>query len=159
MTIQPAPLPLALPREVLQAWQSSADIMAEVLRVPASIITRIRGNELEVLVSSRNENNPIRAGERTILLSSGLFCEEVVRVRGLLVVEDGRRMERWKDSPSVLSGWVANLGLPLFLPGGQVYGTICALDREPRSCADVHIAILERSRSEAGTWWRHNSIF
>lgn len=122
------------------------DLTAETLRVPASIITRLRGKEMEILVASTGRKNPFLPGQREMLLGSGLFWEEIVRTRASLTVDDGRKLEEWKHSPQVRDGWVAHLGHPLFLPGGLVFGTFCVQDRRPRTYRAGHEVLLKRFR-------------
>jgi GAF domain-containing protein len=144
MSRPPALPSIGLPKEVLSGWQSSVDILAKLLKVPVGVITRLRNLELEVLVSAQTEDNPFQAGERKILLQSGLFCEEVVRTRRSLLVKDGRKLEGWKNTPQVLDGWVSHLGHPVFLPGGQLFGTLCVLDRRARSFSEHQKALVLR---------------
>ncbi len=139
-------LTLDFPKEVLASWQSAVDVMTDLLETPVGILTRLRDREMEVLVASRTEGNPFGAGERRALLGSGLFCEEVIRTRGLLNVTDGRTYRRWKEAPPVQEGWLAHLGAPLFLPGSQIFGTLCVQDRIPRTFTPRHESLLFRIR-------------
>jgi GAF domain-containing protein len=141
----PAALPtFGLPKEVLSGWQSAVDVLAVMLKVPVGVLTRIRDQELEVLASSKGKTNPFLVGERTILLDSGLYCEEVIRTRSVLRVKDGRKDAAWKRSPPVQDGWISHFGYPLFQPGGHVFGTLCLLDRKPREFSDTHGALLRQ---------------
>jgi hypothetical protein len=49
---------MEIPDTVLQKWQNLADIMAELLKVPAGLIMRIAEPDIEVFISSYSENNP-----------------------------------------------------------------------------------------------------
>lgn len=133
-----------VPKELLSGWQSATDIMAEVMKVPVGIVTRFREKNLEIQVSSRGSGNPFRAGQQMALLGSGSYCEEVVRIRGLLRVPNARRSRRWKMSGMASGGLIAYLGLPLLLPGGKLYGTLSVMDRRPRQFNGTHEALLFR---------------
>lgn len=137
-------LPLQLPKELLGGWQAAADIMAEVLTVPVGLLTRLQGKNLEVLVASRTEENPFGAGKKMDIIGSGSYPEEVIRIRGFLKVQNARKSEAWKASPMAKEGFVAYLGLPLLLPGGHIFGTICVLDRRPRTFKKIHESLLFR---------------
>ncbi len=139
-------LSLELPREVVAGWQSAVDVMTELMGAPVGLLTRMHDKELEVLVSSRTGDNPFKAGDRRTLLGSGLFCEEVVRTRGVLNVEDGRTHIRWREASSVKDGWLAHLGAPLLLPGGHVFGTLSVKHRMPHRFTRLHESLLFRIR-------------
>ena len=94
-------LPLTLPKELLSGWQSAVDIMATVMGIPIGLVTRLQGNDLEVLLTSRNEENPFTAGEEIGRLGSGSYCEEVVRLRGLLRVTNAGKSRAWESAPPV----------------------------------------------------------
>jgi hypothetical protein len=137
-------VPLQLPKEVLAGWQSVADILAEMAKVPVGLLTRLQGGELEVLVTSRTDGNPFRAEQVIGLLGSGSYAEEVVRTRGLLRVPNASRSRAWGESSSARAGFLSYLGLPVLLPGGQIFGTICVMDRRPRVFSALHEALLFR---------------
>jgi len=139
-------LPLNLPQEILSGWQSAADVMAEVTDAPIGLITRLRGGDLEIIISSRTPRNPFRIGEELRLLGSGSYCEEVVRVRGLLRVTDARKTRAWRNAPPALEGFRAYMGLPLFLPGGHTFGTISVLDVRPHPWRAMDEALMFRFR-------------
>lgn len=139
-------LPLQLPKELLAGWQSAVDIMAEVLGAPIGLVTRLGEPDLEILLASRTGANPFHAGEEMRLLGSGSYCEEVVRIRGLLRVTNARKSRVWKDAQPAQDGLRAYMGLPLFLPGGHVFGTISVADRVPHAWQGIDEALLFRFR-------------
>ena len=62
------------------------------------------------------------------------FCQYVVRSQRELIVEDATRDERTRANPSVTSmGVRAWAGFPLLAPDGQVLGSFCAVDTQPRA--------------------------
>lgn len=136
--------PLTVPKEILAGWQSATEVMAEIMKVPVSLINRFREKSLEVEVASRGSDNPFRAGHQIPLLGSGSYCEEVLRIRGLLSVPNATRSNAWRSSPLVSDGFISYLGLPVFLPGGKIYGTLSVLDRRPRQFNGTHEALLFR---------------
>lgn len=161
-------VPLQLPKEMLAGWQSASEILATVLKVPVGLLTRLRGKNLEILVASRAAEEDFQAGQEVDLLGSGSFAEEVIRIRGLLKVSNARKSKRWAGSSSAADGFLAYLGLPLFLPGGQVFGTISVMDRRPRIFGGLHESLLFRFKELAetqlsllilnGERWRKNRL-
>jgi len=129
--IEPPPVgsqPFEVPETVLLKWQKVVDMMAELLAVPAGLIMRCQGRDIEVLLASRSPGNPYHPGEKELLDGSGLYCETVTRTRQMLLVPDALKDKKWKNNPDIKLGMVSYLGFPILLPDGQVFGTICVLD-------------------------------
>ena len=90
------------------------------------------------------------------------FCGHVVHLREALVVEDASADPRFHDNPLVTGPLHVRFyaGVPLMAPEGEVLGTVCCLDPEPRTISaeqldslrllsDQVIAVLEL-RKKAG---------
>jgi hypothetical protein len=64
-TVQPNPFNRQnLVADVLEEWQSLLDVVAELFGVPAGLITRVNGKQIEILLSSKSEGNPMRQATR-----------------------------------------------------------------------------------------------
>ena len=109
-----------------EQWESLVDLLAKILKVPAVSIFQYEAPFVEILVTSRTAENPLRAGTR--IRADQLYCDEVIQARGEVLLPDSRQDPRWKDSPLVEMGLIAYLGLPLLFPDGTVFGTIAILD-------------------------------
>ena len=89
------------------------------------------------------------------------FCGHAILQPSILMVENALADERFHDNPLVVGAPDIRFyaGAPLQLPGGQVVGTLCLIDRKPRTLDDVDLAILSSLRelivseliSQAGT--------
>ncbi|MDE2161355.1 MAG: GAF domain-containing protein, partial [Burkholderiales bacterium] len=112
---------------MLESWQKTVDLMAEVLQVPAGLVMRVWPHEIEVLVRSGNPGNVYHPGERADL-DTGLYCETVMDTRRELLVPDARLDPAWSDNPDIKLGMYSYCGLPLTWPDGRIFGTICVLD-------------------------------
>lgn len=119
---------LDVPDSILGKWQSIVDLMAKLIGVPAGLIMRIAGPDIEVFVSSRSKGNPYHPGDKEHLLGSGLYCETVIKTRSRLHVPNALSDENWKDNPDIKLNMTSYLGFPILLPDGQPFGTICVLD-------------------------------
>jgi hypothetical protein len=62
--------------ETLDKWQNIVDIMANLLKVPSAIVTRINPPEIEVLRSAQIPENPYKAGDKVMMAKH--YCEAVV---------------------------------------------------------------------------------
>lgn len=135
--------------DVLKAWQSLVDTMAKTFNVPAGLIMRLSGDDIEVFVSSHTEGNPYRPGDREEFLDSGLYCETVIRSRDILLVPDALADPEWRTNPDVKLGMISYLGLPIFFPDGSPFGTICVLDKEENAYSDLYVQLLAQFKDVA----------
>jgi transcriptional regulator with GAF, ATPase, and Fis domain len=133
---------LDVPEDILEKWQSIVDIMAHLLGVPAGLIMRITGPDIEVFVSSRSGGNPYHPGDREHLLGSGLYCETVIRTKDKLLVRNAPMDDDWKHNPDIELGMISYLGFPIVMPDGQVFGTICVLDRKANAYSETYGALV-----------------
>jgi GAF domain-containing protein len=126
----------------LGKWQNIVDIMAELLAVPAGLIMRYQGDEIEVLVASASPGNPYHPGEKEYLPGSGLYCETVINTRRMLMVPNALQDEKWRHNPDIKLGMISYLGYPILLPEGEVFGTICVLDIETNTYSEMYKRLL-----------------
>ena len=129
--------PMSVSSEVLKKWQRAMDVLSSVVESPVAMVMRLNGPDLEVLVSSHGEGNPYPAGHKENLEGSGFYCAEVIETRAKLEVPNAMEEEKWRSNSHIQHGLVSYLGYPLFLPDGDVFGTICVLDRKKRHHRDA----------------------
>ena len=118
----------AIPPETIASWQRVVDLVARLARVPAALIMRTELPRHTVYVSSRTSGNPYDVG-REYELDDSLYCHGVFENDGELVVEDALRDPAWADNADLDHGMSFYIGYPLKWPGGELFGTICVLDR------------------------------
>jgi len=138
---------LPLTQDLVGAWQAMVDTMAMIVGVPAGLIMRLSGEEIEVFVSSRTENNPYKPGDKEHFFDSGLYCETVVRSGDPLLVPDALADPDWEGNPDVKLGMISYLGLPILLPDGNPFGTICILDNKANPFSDLYLRLLTEFKS------------
>ncbi len=73
------------------------------------------------------------------------FCPRTVGTRVSLVVPDARADPEWSDNPLVTGnpGIRFYAGAPLAAPRGEIVGTLCLVDDEPRELSPTDQALLE----------------
>ena len=130
--------------ELTEEWQQIVDIMAELLNVPAGLIMRVNGPDIEVFVSSQTPENPYHPGDKEDLIGSGLYCETVIKTRDRLHVPNALSDPLWDHNPDVKLGMIAYLGFPIVLPSGNVFGTICVLDNKKNHYTPVYEQLVYR---------------
>jgi two-component system, sensor histidine kinase len=141
-------VPLDLAADVIARWQRLVDLMAEIVGVPAGLIMRNVGDDIQVLVASRRAGNPFHVGESARLHGSGLYCEAVIASGGALVVPDARQSAQWRDNPDLRVNMVSYLGLPIRWPDHTTFGTICVLDCKENAYSERYIRLVEEFRDQ-----------
>ena len=142
MTSRTASPAFDLPSDVLAKWQPIVDTMAELVQVPAGLIMRLTGSEIEVFVSSRTRGNPYRVGDKEHFFDSGLYCETVVSTNGRLLVPNALADPDWEDNPDVELDMISYLGFPILHADGRPFGTICVLDSKANSYSATYERLL-----------------
>ncbi len=137
---------ITLHEEVLENWQSVVDILAELLDVPAALIMRLSGEEIEVLLASSSDGNPYKPGASEHFWDSGLYCETVIRSKRSLLVPDALEDVNWKNNPDVRLNMISYLGYPISFPDGEPFGTLCVLDNKKNAYSETYIHLLEKFR-------------
>jgi len=127
---------IKIPEVTLKAWQEIVDIMAELIGIPAGLIMRLKGADIEVFVSSHSEGNPYRPGDREHLWGSGLYCERVVKTQKPLLVPNALADVNWENNPDVKLKMISYLGFPVLWPDGKPFGTICVLDNQENAYSE-----------------------
>ena len=130
-----------IPEEYLDKWQLIIDQMAQEFDVTAAVLMRALPKHIEVLVASRTKGNPYISGHKASL-NSGLYCEAVMATQSQLQVPNALADEHWKNSPAVKLNMIMYMGMPLFWPNGEIFGTICVLDNEIRRFDEAHQKLM-----------------
>jgi signal transduction histidine kinase len=134
-----------VPPELIQKWQGVVNLIADLVRVPASLVMKVEPPEIVVIVASESEGNPYERGEKA-LLDTGLYCERVMSTRQKLLVSNALEDEVWKANPDLKLGMVSYLGFPICWPCGDIFGTICVLDIKANTYDRLHQALLLQFR-------------
>jgi len=140
--------PAEVPFETVQKWQEIVNIVAEIMHVPSALVMKVEPPNIKVFVSSESNSNPYERNE-VAPLNTGLYCETVIKTRQSLLVPDALRDEEWKSNPDIKLGMISYLGFPVVWPDGQIFGTICVLDRKreliQRTVPQIRVAVPRRA--------------
>jgi anti-sigma regulatory factor (Ser/Thr protein kinase) len=79
------------------------------------------------------------------------FCAHAIQQRDLLVITDTHESDTFRDNPLVRGepGIRFYAGAPLTTPGGHALGTLCVMDRKPRTLTAGQLEALEAIRRQA----------
>jgi PAS domain S-box-containing protein len=122
---------IEVPPSLAARWQEMADLLAEIAGAPAALIRLVEPEHLSVLIASRSPGNPYRTGQRS--RRGGLYCEIALDLKRHIVLTDALGEDHLRHSAEREHGMPAYMGVPLARPDGALFGTICVLDRKPRS--------------------------
>lgn len=136
---------LAIPGVMLEGWQITVDLIAELIHVPAALIMRVHPREIEVFVASQNQGNIYEAGERA-QLNTGLYCETVMDTQQALCVPNALEDPLWDKNPDIELGMISYYGLPLTWPTGEIFGTFCVLDTKTNTHIKIYRELIQRFR-------------
>jgi PAS domain S-box-containing protein len=118
-----------IPAVMSMQWQAIVNILAKICDVPAALIMKAHPSEIEVFVTADAEGNPYERGDKEPL-NTGLYCETVVSRKDMLLVPNALQDPMWDNNPDLELGMISYLGYPLIWPDGEVFGTMCVLDKE-----------------------------
>ena len=136
---------IQVPTQVIQKWQEIIDLLAEVLHVPSALIMKVEPPNIKVFVRSELEGNPYERDELACL-NTGLYCETVMKTRQLLQVPDALADQEWNANPDIKLGMISYMGVPVAWPNGDIFGTICVLDRRPNEYSELYRKLLFQCR-------------
>lgn len=136
---------IEIPENTRENWIKILDLIAKIMNVPVALIMRVHERDIEVFVKSSNEENIYEEGE-TARLDTGLYCETVMDTQKELLVPNALKDPKWSKNPDIKLGMISYLGLPLLWPTGQIFGTICVLDKVENPYSDLYRKLLKKLR-------------
>lgn len=131
---------------ILEKWQGEIDLLQDSLQVSAVLIMKLHPHELEVYVSSGNENNPYTIGDRGEI-NIGAYCDTIIASKAKFQIEDASEDQYWQSKMKFNNGMSCYMGLPIFYPNKDLFGTICVLNKEPRKFVDLDHQLLDHFRT------------
>jgi PAS domain S-box-containing protein len=122
-----------------QAFDRLVRQAAHLLEVPIALVSLL-DQDRQVLKASVGLPEPWASGRQAPLPS--LLCQQLLLIRQSLVIPDTRRDPRTRDDEFLLAhGLAAYLSVPLVV-AGQVLGSLCVADRQPRHWTAEQVAAL-----------------
>ncbi len=123
-----------------EKWQALVDLLAKIMGVTTAGITRYEPPHIRVLATSMGGGNPVEAGLQAP--ADSMYCGVVIQKKKELFVPNAHQDPRWAGKPLVEMGLISYMGMPLLLPGGEVFGTLCVLDNKENHFSDVFRELL-----------------
>ncbi len=132
-----------VPQDILDSWQETANLLAEIANIPAALIMRVHAHDIEVFIRSQNDDNVYHLGEKQPL-DTGLYCEKVMSTRRQLLVPNALKDTEWDHNPDIQLGMISYCGLPITWPTGELFGTLCILDKQENTYSKKIVQLMER---------------
>lgn len=136
-----------IPEHVLRGWQSIVDLLVDISGARVGLFMRRVDDEIAVLISSNTANNPYRMGDSEQMANSGLYCETVIKTQARLLIPNALKDKEWDHNPDLKFGLISYLGLPIRLPNGEVFGTLCFLDDKENAYSVEIESLMEKMRN------------
>jgi GAF domain-containing protein len=115
-------------------------LTSTVLNVPVALVSLVE-DDRQFFKSCVGLSQPWARERQTPLSHS--FCQHVVESGEPLVISDAREHPVLRDNPGIRDlGMIAYMGAPLITPNGNVLGTLCAIDHQPRHWTTEQVEIL-----------------
>lgn len=115
---------LSIPQKYFEKWQNSINVIESLVNVSSVLLRTLEENNLIVRACSNNKNNPFSLNDKKALLT-GSCCETLIANNSSLYIEDNQKNLKWKDNLDFISNLKSYLGLPLYWPNKEIFGTIC----------------------------------
>jgi GAF domain-containing protein len=115
-------------------------LTSTVLNVPIALVSLV-DDDRQFFKSCVGLPQPWARQRQTPLSHS--FCQHVVESGEPLVISDAREHPILRDNLAIRDiGVIAYMGVPLITPAGNVLGTLCAIDHQPRHWTTEQVEIL-----------------
>lgn len=129
--------------ETLHEWQNILNETAKILNVPAGLITRVDGNQIEIFLSSKGPENPYPESASAQYPESGWYCEKTLKSNGLNLIPNALEEEQWKENPAAVElHMISYMGMPISRPDGELFGTVCFIDNKQNAHNEMHVSLI-----------------
>lgn len=123
---------ITIPESTLNKWQNIANLLTDVIDVPAALILQKEDDFNEVLIKSQNDQNPFEKGKLQNK-NAGMFCKLVISQGTPLQISNAKKDPYWSEFSKFDHDMISYLGYPLMWPDGKIFGAICILDNKEHS--------------------------
>lgn len=130
----------AIPAPLIDAWRTTLETLRNLTGLGFGLLTRENGGELEIMVTAGELPSPFSEGYCLKGGPEGPLCAVVHTLARSLLIPDTTADARWASNPAVKAGVRAYFGLPLRLPTGALFGTLCLGSMSP---VTGHDAVLK----------------
>lgn len=127
-----------LPRPDEETFDRIARLASRLLGVGSGAVTIVHP-EGQTFIGTASRNGSSEGSRGTPLRES--YCRHVVETGVPLVVGDARTHPLLHDNPAIMNDAIAYAGVPVIVRG-EIVGTVCAIDSEPRKWTEGDLEVL-----------------
>ncbi|MDG3088437.1 sensor domain-containing diguanylate cyclase [Vibrio hannami] len=128
----------------LDKWQQTVNLLAELFSAPAGFLVQYTPEGFQTTICSQQETNPYPSGI-IIKPDVNIFCRKIVESRQELYVNNAKVDPSWDTNPEVHNdGFNSYLGVPVFWPSGDPFGTFCVMDYEVTDYSETYIKLIHQ---------------
>ncbi|TCI01291.1 sensor domain-containing diguanylate cyclase [Corallincola luteus] len=128
----------------LGKWQKTVNLLSKLFHAPAGFLVQHTSAGFQVTISSEQSSNPYSAGV-VIESDANIFCRRIVETGQALYVPNAMIDPCWDTNPEVhQDGFRSYLGVPVFWPNKQPFGTFCVMDYKETEYSDTYIELIEQ---------------
>jgi PAS domain S-box-containing protein len=110
----------------LKTWQKIAETIAKVTKVSSVLIIKFEDHNFKAIAVNKSDNSSHKFGDIKGIVSQ--FCEKIRKNKKKHLVSSAVKNEDYNNL--FKSGYTAYLGYPIFQPDGEVFGSLCILDKK-----------------------------
>ena len=135
-----------------QSFDDLTELAAFICDAPVSLVSLV-GRDRQFFKAARNLD--IRETSREIS-----FCAHALRSSDPMMVPDATQDHRFTDNPFVTpnDGVRFYAGAPIVNPNGQVLGTVCVIDYQPRTLETAQLKALQALARQATLLLEHRRL-
>lgn len=127
----------------IQKWQQHVDLLATLFHAPSACIVQTISQGSQIVAACHRSENPYPNG-RFIPREAEFFGHILAELKRELYVPDARDDICWANHQEVAqAGLVSYLGIPIYWPSGQMFGSLCIQDRIPTSYRPEFFELLK----------------
>ncbi|TQV89859.1 sensor domain-containing diguanylate cyclase [Aliikangiella coralliicola] len=128
----------------LKKWQRTVNLLAKLFDAPAGFLVQYTPDGFQVTIASEQEENPYSAGA-IIEPDANIFCRRIVETEQSLYVRNAPVEPCWDTNPEVHNdGFVSYLGVPVFWPNSQPFGTFCVMDYRETDYDETYFELINQ---------------
>jgi len=134
------------PSVSLAKWQTTVDLMTEVIGAKAGYIVQHTSKGYQFVISSKQKSNPCDVGTH-IRPETNTFCRKVITEMDSVYVPNTQHSDSWSNNLEVIEyGFVSYLGAPIKWPGGHAFGAICVMDNAETNYKEPVFRLINQFR-------------
>jgi len=126
----------------LDKWQKTVNLIIRLFDAPGAWIMQANTKGLEAVVASTVKKNHAPAGS-SFNQETEIYCKKVMQTKKPLYVKNAQKEGGWENNPEYTDmGFLSYLGVPIQWPDGEMFGTLCLLDKQETNFSQDFVELM-----------------